>query len=133
MASLLRVIALAIVAAGVWGGVESAGLAAKPGSITRWAGRWDSPSQGHTGTVRMRLRQIDANHYQGLFAGRFAVVIPYVYRAPVTRVGNTYYSEKRLGPLGSYRMTLQSGYAGLSGSWSAGSSSGPIYLQPVGH
>jgi len=77
----------------------------------------------------MRLRPLDANRYQGLFYGRFALVVPYVYRAPVTRVGQTLYSEKRLGPLGSYRMVLQQSPGQIFGNWSAGSQSGPISMR----
>jgi len=94
-----------------------------------WGGRWESPSKGHSGSIHMRLRPLDENHYQGLFYGRFAVVVPYVYRAPVTRVGQTLYSEKRLGPLGSYRMVLQQNPGQISGNWSAGSLSGPISMR----
>lgn len=101
----------------------------------RWKGRWTSaPSAGHSrqhsGSLRVRLKNQGGGHYQGIFAGRFAVVIPYIYRADVYQVGNSLISTKRLGPLGEYQMHLVSPKPGsLQGGWSAMGEAGSIKLQ----
>lgn len=97
----------------------------------RWAGRWTTYKEngrGHQGTLRANLRPNGDGTYQGTFAGRFALVVPYVYRATVVQEGDMLYSTKRLGPMGSYEMQLQHYPGSLSGGWSAGKSSGGIQL-----
>src|SRR6056297_3148322 len=44
----------------------------------RWSGTWTSESTGHRGTLKARIRQVDANTYRAIFMGRFAKVIPFV-------------------------------------------------------
>lgn len=97
----------------------------------RWAGRWTTHKEngrGHQGTLRVNLRPNGDGTYQGLFAGRFAVVIPYFYRATVVQEGDTLSSSKRLGPFGNYQMYLHHAAGSLSGGWSMGSDSGGIQL-----
>jgi hypothetical protein len=98
----------------------------------RWKGTWTTFSQGekrpHHGTLRVHLRPRGDGTYQGTFAGRFAIVIPYFYRATVTQYGNTVVSTKRLGPFGEYRMHLHHQPGSLNGHWSAGSEAGSIRL-----
>lgn len=97
----------------------------------RWAGRWTTYKEngrGHQGTLRANLKPNGDGTYQGTFAGRFAVVVPYVYRATVVQEGDMLYSTKRLGPMGSYEMQLQHYPGSLSGGWSAGKSTGGIQL-----
>lgn len=99
----------------------------------RWHGTWTTFPQGesrsHRGTLRIRLRSQADGTYQGTFAGRFAVIIPYVYRGTVYQHGNTLVSTKRLGPFGDYRMQLRHTGNILDGSWSAGNSAGGIQLR----
>ena len=98
-----------------------------------WKGKWTSPGssgrRAHQGTLNMRLRPTGPGTYQGLFYGRFAVVIPYAYRAQVSQAGNHVQSVKRLGPLGNYSMSLCASGACLNGSWQAGSHRGGISLR----
>jgi hypothetical protein len=97
----------------------------------RWAGRWTTYKEngrGHQGTLRVNLQSNGDGTYHGKFAGRFAVVIPYFYRATVVQEGDMLYSSKRLGPLGSYHMQLQHAPGSMSGGWSMGSESGGILL-----
>lgn len=97
----------------------------------RWVGRWTTYKEngrGHQGTLRANLRPNGDGTYQATFAGRFAVVLPYFYRATVTQQGDTLYSTKRLGPLGNYQMELEHAPGSLSGGWSMGSESGGILL-----
>lgn len=97
----------------------------------RWVGRWTTHKEngrGHQGTLRVNLRPIGDGTYQGSFAGRFAVVVPYFYRATVYQSGDMLYSSKRLGPFGNYQMQLQHLPGSMSGDWSMGSESGGILL-----
>ena len=98
-----------------------------------WKGRWKADAsesrRAHGGTLRIRLRPAGNGVYHGTFAGRFAVVIPYFYRAEVYQVGNELRSTKQLGPFGEYRMSLQSFGESMQGSWSASGHHGTIQLR----
>lgn len=99
----------------------------------KWRGRWTTESpglhHGHQGTLRMNLSPRPDGHYQGTFVGRFAVVIPYFYRAPVYRTEAGLVASKRLGPFGSYDMRLGIGpHGSLTGGWTAGGERGGIFL-----
>lgn len=102
-----------------------------------WRGQWTSqPNQRqrleHRGPLRVRLVPTGPSTYDGRFSGRFAGVIPYFYRAPVSQYGSTLVSSKRLGPMGNYTMHLYpQGGNRYGGGWSAGSSRGRIQLQRV--
>lgn len=99
----------------------------------RWQGTWSSAANArhreHSGPLRIRLTSNGDGTYQGVFAGRFALVIPYFYRASVSQYGNQLVSTKRLGPLGVYRMQLSSSPGGLNGNWNAAGESGAIQLR----
>ena len=99
---------------------------------TVWRGRWTSNATArraeHGGPLRVRLKPTGPGKYQGTFSGRFALVIPYFYRADVHQYGNTLHSTKKLGPLGEYQMTLHQGGPALSGTWQAGEHRGRIQL-----
>ena len=74
----------------------------------RWRGGWSSESTGHKGTLRARVRPSGPDSYKAVFTGRFAVVIPFIYRADLKQVPGTcdcYTSTKKLPLLGTYRMT----------------------------
>ncbi|OYP38529.1 hypothetical protein CGZ80_01940 [Rhodopirellula sp. MGV] len=76
----------------------------------RWIGSWTSQTSGHTGPLRARIRQVDSDTYRALFAGRFAVVVPFVYPAKLDRVPGTfdlYRSNTRLPLMGNYGMTAR--------------------------
>ena len=100
----------------------------------RWRGTWTTFSQGearpHQGTLRVRLRPQGDGSYRGTFAGRFAGVVPYFYRATVYQQGHTLTSTKRLGPFGDYSMQLHYQPDSLNGTWSAGGSAGAIRHRP---
>jgi hypothetical protein len=76
-----------------------------------WKGRWQSQSTGHSGPMRATSRETGPGQYEARWVGRFAAVIPFVYRSQLTEVATpdgqmTLYSRKQLGPLmGSYEMT----------------------------
>ncbi|HBE71259.1 MAG TPA: hypothetical protein DDW52_24190, partial [Planctomycetaceae bacterium] len=105
-----------------------------PNLTGRWVGTWDQPAAGkqrrdHRGSLRVRLRPVGPGQYRGVFAGRFAVVIPYIYRADVYQYGHTITSTRRLGPLGNYSMNLRANGNSLRGGWSAMGYRGNIQLQ----
>ena len=47
----------------------------------RWSGRWQSESTGHSGPMNVSIRPTSNGNYQARFTGRFALVIPFAYRA----------------------------------------------------
>lgn len=111
--------------------IASCSLSSAQEPAGRWAGRWSTykeDGRGHQGTVRANLKSNGDGTYQGTFAGRFAVVVPYVYRATVVQDGDMLYSNKRLGPFGSYQMQLQHDPGSLSGGWTTGKDSGGIIM-----
>jgi len=75
--------------------------------------------------------------YQARFSGRFALVIPFVYRVQLQpkfdNFGNQILSaDKPLGPLlGSYTMTAQAVGNGLTGSFQAVGDTGSIRMRRV--
>jgi hypothetical protein len=99
----------------------------------RWKGTWTSAANSkhreHSGPLRVHLTSNYDGTYRGIFVGRFAKVIPYIYRGTVTQYGNQVVSTKRLGPLGEYRMELSLSPNTLHGGWTAAGESGAIHLQ----
>lgn len=86
--------------------IPAVGLAADPVS-GRWVGRWSSDANGHSGPLRASLSPT-ATGYTATFAGRFAGVIPFVYRTPLDVVatsGEVVYlsAERRLPLFGTFR------------------------------
>lgn len=98
-----------------------------------WRGSWSADATArrpeHGGPLRVRLIPTGPNSYQGRFSGRFAVIIPYFYRAEVYQQGNYLYSTKSIGRMGQYEMRLQNCCGQMSGRWSAGNQSGNIRLR----
>lgn len=99
----------------------------------KWRGRWTTETQGnrrgHEGSLRMNLRPQADGSYQGTFVGRFAVVIPYAYRARVYPTPDGLVASKRLGFLGNYDMNLVPAPNGsLRGGWTAAGERGGIFL-----
>ncbi len=98
-----------------------------------WRGKWTearpSGKREFTGSLRIKLQKTGSNTYRGNFSGRFAIVIPYFYRADVLQHGNTLYSSKKLGPLGEYRMQLRIGPTSLNGGWNTAKHHGSIRVR----
>ncbi len=113
--------------------VSSGQLAAEEPS-GRWKGRWISGTSGHSGPMRARVTPNGDGSYRVLFTGRFAVVIPFAYRAelqPLTTCsGTSYVVDKKLGPiLGSYRMHAVVPGNSFNANYSAAGDSGQINMQ----
>lgn len=76
-----------------------------------WVGHWESAKNGHRGPLRATFTRVGPNCYQVRFAGRFAAVIPFLYRTPMTVVGSgdgvvLLSASKTLGPLlGTFSMS----------------------------
>jgi len=103
----------------------------------RWSGRWQSESTGHSGPMNVSIRPTSNGNYQARFTGRFALVIPFAYRAELvpqtTSQGQTVLtSSKKLGPiLGSYQMNTQIIGDSLSGGFQAAGDRGTITMRRV--
>ena len=73
----------------------------------RWRGSWSSATTGHRGPLRANIRSTESGELQAVFVGRFALIVPFVYRADLTPspyMPGHYTSSKRLPLLGTYRM-----------------------------
>jgi hypothetical protein len=103
----------------------------------RWKGRWQSESTGHSGPMNVSITPTAKGTYQARFTGRFALVIPFAYRAELvpqtTSEGQTVLSSsKKLGPiLGSYQMQTQVTGDSLSGGFQAAGDRGSIKMRRV--
>ena len=103
----------------------------------RWSGRWQSESTGHSGPMNVSIRPTSNGNYQARFTGRFALVIPFAYRAELvpqtTAQGQTVLtSSKKLGPiLGSYQMNTHIIGDSLSGGFQAAGDRGTITMRRV--
>lgn len=83
------------------------GIADAASPVGRWKGSWSSGSTGHKGALRANIRPSDHGTYQAVFAGRFAVIIPFIYRTelvPIAGAPGQYYSSKKLPLVGTYKM-----------------------------
>lgn len=75
-----------------------------------WRGKWSSEPTGHEGPLNARIRPSGPGRYTAWFYGRFAKIIPFAYRASLSRVpgtAETYRSSKRLPLLGRYETTAR--------------------------
>jgi hypothetical protein len=84
--------------------------------------------------MRARVTPNADGSFDALFTGRFAVVVPFVYRAqlqPVqTWAGTSYVVDKKLGPImGSYRMNAIVPGNEFSGNYSAAGDTGQILMR----
>ena len=102
-----------------------------------YRGEWRSGSTGHRGPMRAVVQPRPDGNYQARFTGRFALVIPFAYRATLQpsrdAYENTYLSvEKPLGPiLGSYRMTALANENGFYGNFQAAGDNGSIQMKRI--
>lgn len=103
----------------------------------RWRGRWSSGTTGHSGPMRARVTPVGDGSYKAVFAGRFAGVIPFVYRADLQPTeswnGTVYVTEKRLPLLGSYQMNAIIPGNAFNANWSAAGDTGQVNMQRVGN
>lgn len=130
--SLVKILLLIPLATCLWGPLSHS---SEP--TGRWRGRWVSGTNGHSGPMRARITPSQNGSYNAVFAGRFALVIPFVYRAELQPVdswqGTNYVVEKRLGFLGTYRMQANVDHGQLNANWSAVGDSGQVQMHRVGN
>ena len=110
-------------------------FADSPAGVYR--GEWRSSSNGHHGPMRAVVQTRTDGTYQARFTGRFALVIPFVYKVTLQptqdEFGNTILTaNKPLGPiLGSYQMTAQANECCLNGNFQAAGDNGSIQMNRV--
>ena len=86
-------------------------LAAQPPDLSgRWSGHWVSATNGHTGPLHARFRQVDCDTYRVAFRGRFAKLLPFWYTTKLDVVGMgdgvvLLSASQRLPLLGTYSTT----------------------------
>ena len=119
------------------GNVMNVSLAAADEPTGRWKGRWSSGTSGHSGPMRARVTPSSDGSYKAVFAGRFAVVVPFVYRAQLRPTqswdGTVYVTEKKLPLLGSYRMNAIIPGNLFNANWSAAGDTGQVSMQRVSY
>lgn len=52
-----------------------------------WCGTWTAVNKGHEGPLHARFHQTDACHYQVVFTGKFAKVVPFRFKTTLNVVG----------------------------------------------
>ncbi|MFM8271569.1 MAG: hypothetical protein ACKODX_04460 [Gemmata sp.] len=124
-----RVFALVVLCA-----VPSLSLAQPPALSGKWSGYWASDTNGHTGPLHARFRQIDADTYKVTYRGRFAVVVPFMYTTTMDVVSTgdgvaLLNAEKRLGPFGTFRTTATASDGAFDANFSSRRDSGRFVLR----
>ena len=108
--------------------------AAQPPDLEgRWSGRWVSGTNGHTGPLHARFRQIDGDTYRVAFRGRFAKVIPFWYttRLDAVAVGDGVVilaTSRRLPLAGTYSPTATATATDFDATFTSRKDSGRFLL-----
>jgi hypothetical protein len=92
-----------------------------------WRGYWHSDPTGHRGPINAKIRQVSPDRYEALFYGRFFVVIPFAYRATLTRVPGTadlFQSSKQMPIVGNYQTTARIRDGHFDANFSSGKDTG---------
>jgi hypothetical protein len=99
----------------------------------RWIGQWVSDANGHRGPLRANLTPTP-NGYTATFAGRFAGVVPFVYRTPLNVVGTSgeavfLAAERRIPLFGTFRTDAVVTPTGFDATFRSGRDSGRFVLR----
>lgn len=99
----------------------------------RWVGEWVTDTNGHRGPLRAKVTPAP-DGYDVRFAGRFAKVIPFVYRQHLTRIGTdgeTVFlaAERRLPLFGTFRMSATATGTTFDATYSTGKDHGRFVLR----
>jgi hypothetical protein len=87
--------------------------------------------------MRATIREKRPGQYEARWVGRFAAVIPFVYRSQLTEVASpdgqvTLYSRKQLGPLmGSYEMTSRFTGHSMNSQFQTRQDTGTVRMQRI--
>ncbi len=108
--------------------------AAQPPDLTgRWSGYWVSETNGHTGPLHGRFRQLDADTYRVAFRGRFAKVVPFWYTTKLHVAGVDdgvviLTASQRLPLVGEYRTTAVATATHFDANFTSAKDSGRFVL-----
>jgi hypothetical protein len=112
---------------------SSTAAAQPPDLAGRWSGHWVSETNGHTGPLHARFRQIDDDTYRVSFRGRFAKVLPFLYttKLDVVAAGDGVIvlgASERLPLLGTYSTTATATATDFDAAFTSRSDSGRFIL-----
>jgi hypothetical protein len=98
----------------------------------RWVGQWSSDANGHHGPLRATLIP-SATGYDARFTGRFALVVPFVYRTRLDVVGTSgeavfLAAERRIPLFGTFRTDAVVTPWGFDAAFRSGRDSGRFTL-----
>ena len=113
--------------------VHAGNVLAQPDLSGRWSGRWVSDTNGHTGPLNARFRQIDASTYRVAFHGRFAKVVPFWYTTKLHVAGADdgmvqLTARQQLPFLGAYRTTASATATQFEANFSSRSDAGRFVM-----
>jgi hypothetical protein len=114
--------------------LASTTAAAQPPDLSgRWSGRWVSETNGHTGPLHARFRQVDADTYRVAFRGRFAKVLPFWYttKLDVVAAGDgvvVLAASQRLPLVGAYSTTATATATDFDATFTSRKDSGRFIL-----
>lgn len=110
-----------------------AGAASAQSPSGKWSGYWVSDTNGHTGPLHARFRQIDDSTYRATFRGRFAGVVPFWYTTKLHVEGTgdgviLLGASQRLPLLGEYRTSAIATDGNFEASYSSRKDSGRFIM-----
>ena len=113
--------------------VHAGNVLAQPDLSGRWTGNWVSETNGHTGPLHARFRQIDDSTYRVAFHGRFAKVVPFWYttKLHVVSVNDDQVqltARQQLPLLGAYRTTASATATQFEAKFSSRSDAGRFVM-----
>ena len=113
--------------------VASTAAAQPPDLSGRWSGKWVSETNGHTGPLHARFRQVDEDTYRVAFRGRFAKVVPFWYttRLDVVEAGDgvvVLAASQRLPLVGTYSTTAAATAANFDAAFTSRKDAGRFIL-----
>jgi hypothetical protein len=114
--------------------LPSMSVAQNPDLSGKWSGYWVSDTNGHTGPLHAKFKQLDCDTYKVVYRGRFAIVIPFRYTTTMDVVGRAdgmvvLSAEKRLGPMGTFRTTATATDSNFDATFTSRRDSGRFVLR----
>jgi hypothetical protein len=114
--------------------LASSPVVAQPPNLSgRWSGRWVSETNGHTGPLHARFRQVDEDTYRVAFRGRFAKVLPFWYTTRLDMVATgdgvvVLAASQRLPLVGTYSTTATATATDFEATFTSRKDSGRFIL-----
>lgn len=99
----------------------------------KWSGYWVSDTNGHTGPLHARFRQIDDSTYRATFRGRFAGIVPFWYTTKLHVEGTgddvvVLGASQRLPLMGEYRTTATASATNFDANYTSRKDAGRFVL-----